>query len=338
MSVTNSKSTGASIKPVYVVAGETGRIRDAQLKELRDNVLAGADQTMCLRKFDGLKAEITEVLEELRTLPFLGSKRQVEIHQAEDFISRYRGELEEYLDSPSSTAALVLVLEKPLPGNQRLAKTINKIGHCYNLIPAKGENIAYKLVKLVKDTYSKTLEPDAARALQELVGESLGALAEELEKLSLYVGDRQAITVKDVEAVVGENRQLSVFEIINALTKQDAGEAMALLERLLAQDRNAEYTIIGLLAWHIRRLRRARVLLEQGLGDEQICGQAKVWYRKREFMQLLRKSSDESLRMACKELTQADRAVKTGKSSVRNAVERFIWSLAVQKVQTQSLR
>jgi DNA polymerase-3 subunit delta len=289
---------------------------------------------MCLREFDGPQTNIAEVLDELRTLPFLGSRRLVEIHAGEEFISKYRQSLEEYLALPSNTGVLVLVLEKPLPGNQRLAKLINKIGQCYNLNPGKGQDVPYTLVGMAKDRYSKVLQPDAARALGELVGESLSILVEELEKLSLYVGDRPTITVEDVEALVGENRQLSAFEMIDALIRQDTGQAMALLERVLAQDRSAEYTIIGLLAWHIRRLRKAKVLLEQGLGDEQICRQAKVWYRKREFMQLVKQSTAESLRLACKKLTQADRAIKTGASNVRNAVEKFIWSLAAQNAQT----
>ena len=338
MSAKTSKSAGASIKPVYTVAGETGRLRDAQLAQVREQVLAGADWAMCLREFDGLQTNIADVLDELRTLPFLGSRRLVEIHEAEEFVSKYRQALEEYLASPSKTGVLLLVLEKPLPGNQRLAKLINKIGQCYNLNPAKGQDVPYSLVRMAKDRYSKALQADAARALQELVGESLSRLVEELEKLSLYVGDRPTITVEDVEALVGENRQLSAFEMIDALIKQDTGQAMALLERVLVQDRSAEYTMIGLLAWYIRRLRKAKVLVDQGLSEEQICRQVKVWYRKREFMQLVRQSTAESLRLACKELTQADRAVKTGMSNVRNAVEKFIWSLAAQNIQAQSLK
>ena len=333
-----SEISSASIRPVYVIAGETGRLRDAQLAQVREQVLQEGEWSTCLREFDGPETNRAEVLDELRTLPFLGSRRLVEIHRAEEFVSKYRQALEEYLASPTNTGVLVLVMDKPLPGNQRLAKLINKIGKCYSLSPAKTQDIPYRLVKLAQDTYSKTLELDAARALQELAGESISALAEELEKLSLYVGDRPRITVKDVEALVGENRQLSVFEMIDALIKQDTGQAIRLLERLLSQDRSAEYTIIGLLAWYIRRLRKARVLLDQGLSEGQICSQVRVWYRKSEFMRLVRQSTAESLRSACKNLVQADRAVKTGASNVRNAVEKFMWSLAVQNSRTQSLK
>ncbi len=181
---------------------------------------------------------------------------------------------------------------------------------------------------MAKETYGKNLQPAAARALKELIGDSLNALAEELEKLSLYVGDRTAITIEDVQALVGQNRELSAFEITDALIKQDISRAMQLTERIFQQGRSAEYTIIGLLAWYIRRLRKARIMLDSKLSTPQICQQLKVWYRRDEFIRQAAQSSPESLRLACKQLTEADLAVKTGASSVRNAVERFILSFA----------
>ena len=162
-----------------------------------------------------------------------------------------------------------------------------------------------------------------------MAGESLNTLAEELEKLSLYVGDRRKITIEDVEALVGRNRELSAFEMIDALIKADTAGAMQLMERILEQDRSAEYTIIGLLAWHVRQLRKGRVMLSSGLSQAEICRQLRVWYRKQEeFMRQVKQSSDESLRLACKRLSEADHAVKSGSSKVRNAVERFILSFA----------
>ena len=335
MSVRTVKAGSGSIKPVYVISGETGRLRDAQLAQLREQVLAGCDWTMCRRTFDGSEADIGEVLDELRTLPFLGSRRVVEIHQADRFANDHRQALEEYLASPSTTGVLVFVLDKPLAGNLRLTKAIKKIGQCYSVGGAKRQDIPRALAVLAKDTYGKVLEHDAAQMLQELVGESLNRLAEELEKLSLYVGERPKITVEDVLVLVGQNRELSAFEMIDALVRQDPAKAMQLLERILAQDRSGEYTIIGMLGWYIRRLRKAQVLLAKGLNDGQICNQVRVWYRKSEFMRQVRQMKPESLRLACKQLMEADRAVKTGATRVRNAVERFIWSLTTGNVQAR---
>ena len=121
------------MKCVYVVSGESGRLRDARLAKLRKLLLEGCDWSMCLREFDGEEATIAEVLDELRTLPFLGSRRVVEIHRAEKFVREHRQVLEEYLGSPSTTAVLVLVVDKPLAGNLRVTKVIEKVGQSYSV-------------------------------------------------------------------------------------------------------------------------------------------------------------------------------------------------------------
>ncbi len=328
MTAKTSKTAPQTIKCVYVISGQSGRFRDAQLAKLRKSVLEGCDWSMCLRQFDAEQANIAEVLNELRTLPFLGPRRVVELHRADSFVKEHRQALEQYLTSPSTTAVLLLLLDKPLPGNLRITKVIHKLGSCYSLEPARTQDIPLVLARLAKDTYGKTLGPAAAGALQELTGNSLNALAEELEKLCLYVGDRAAISIEDVQALVGQNRELSVFEITDALIKQDTPRAMQLMERILHQDRNAQYGIIGLLAWYVRRLRKARVMLDSKLPSHQICQQLKVWYRRDEFIRQAAQSSAEGLRLACKQLTKADLAVKTGAANVPNAVERFILSFA----------
>ena len=335
MTAKTSKTVSQTIKPVYVISGQSGRFRDAQLAQLRKVVLEGCDWSMCLCQFDTEQAQISEVLDELRTLPFLGPRRVVELHRADSFVREDRQVLEEYLASPSTTAVLVLLLDKPLASNLRLSKVINKIGHCRSTEPSKGQDVSRVMVEQAKATYGKSLQRDAAEALLELTGESFNALAEELEKLALYVGERSAITIEDVQALVGQNRELSAFEMTDALVKQDIPRAIQLMEGVLQQDRSAEYKIIGLLAWYIRRLRKARTMMDRKVPAAQICRELRVWYRKEdEFIRLVGQSSAQMLRLACKQLCEADLAVKTGASSVRNAVERFILSFASNRSKT----
>ncbi|MCK4851427.1 MAG: hypothetical protein KAT11_08755, partial [Phycisphaerae bacterium] len=105
-----SKTASEPIKCVYVISGQSGRFRDAHLAKLRKAVLEDCDWSMCLRQFDTEQANIAQVLDELRTLPFLGPRRVVELHHADSFVREHRQALEEYLASPSTTAVLVLLL------------------------------------------------------------------------------------------------------------------------------------------------------------------------------------------------------------------------------------
>jgi DNA polymerase III delta subunit len=125
-----------------------------------------------------------------------------------------------------------------------------------------------------------------------MAGDSLGVLDQELEKLATYVGARPEITVNDLEALVGNNRERNVFELTDALARGDAPTALRLWERVLSTDRAAPFRAIGGLAWGIRK--RLEGAADAMLEDQLI------------------------------DLLEADLGSKTGLAGADRAVERFI--------------
>ena len=82
---------------------------------------------------------------------------------------------------------------------------------------------AWQLPKFVaqyaQDKHGKTMTGGSQNLVVELVGDEPGRLCSEVDKLAMYVGDNTAITVKDVESLVGHNRMFNVFAVIDSLTK-----------------------------------------------------------------------------------------------------------------------
>ena len=72
------------------------------------------------------KVELTEVLDELRTLPFLAEKRVVVLKNADKFVSEHRAALEKYFDEPSPTGVLVLTVDTWMKST-KLAKKLKKV-------------------------------------------------------------------------------------------------------------------------------------------------------------------------------------------------------------------
>src|SRR5438270_3128397 len=77
--------------------------------------------------YDGETAELAEVLDDLRSFAMFGAGKVVTVRNADDFVSRFREQLEDYLDTPCNSATLVLRLSS-LPANQRIHKIIKKVG------------------------------------------------------------------------------------------------------------------------------------------------------------------------------------------------------------------
>lgn len=81
--------------------------------------------------------------------------------------------------------------------------------------------------------FQKTMQPDALKLLFERVGFHPVAVVMETEKLALFVGDRDLITVEDVEAMVGRTREDALFELTDAFGKRQGARTLVLLNRLL---------------------------------------------------------------------------------------------------------
>ena len=78
----------------------------------------------------------------------------------------------------------------------------------------------------------KKMQPQALNALIERVGFHPVAVAMEAEKLALYVGERDTITVDDLEAMVGRTREDALFELTDAFAKRQGARTLVLLHRL----------------------------------------------------------------------------------------------------------
>jgi len=314
-----------SLEPAYVVCGPEAFLRREAVRTIADQVLADADRSLALSEFDASTTvpEPAEVLDDVRTLPFLAPRRLVIVRGADDFISRYRLELEKYLEKPCSTGVLLLEC-RTLPANTRLYKRVQAIGQVIKCEEIKGSAIPSWLTSRCQQAYGVRLDPRAAAMLFDLVGGDLGLLDGELAKLSLYVGGRGQITAADVEAAVGQHREEQVWEIMSAVAVGDEARALGRWEQVWQTDRAAPGRAIAGIAFTVRRLLAAKRAQEAGTPLRELAAMLMRW-RDEEGVQaeLAAFSTPQLERMLCK-LLDADVAAKTGGASVQSSIEAFI--------------
>lgn len=310
------------ICPIYVVAGPDIFLRTQALAGLRAELL-GKDQELGEVRIEGKSADLISVLDELRTLPFLADRRVAMVEDADKFISENREALEEYLKHPSPTGVLVLIVDS-WRKNTRLAKQVDQIGR---LIPAESLK-AYQLPPWVVGQVrqqGKEISMPAARELVAMVGTETGRLNNEVEKLVLYVGSRKQITVEDVAALSGQTSEESAFVLTDLMAEGKARDVVERLNRLLEMDRSAEYTLAGALTYSLRRLLKAKTLLEGGVSRQEVLSACKIYPGIADkFMGQLRRFSAERLRRLLDQLAKVDYANKTGLGQARMNLEKFI--------------
>ena len=122
-----------------------------------------------------------------------------------------------------------------------------------------------------------TLEPAAARELTDALAGNMLQIANELEKLTLYVSTPvrtveplhhpNTITLEDVETMVLAAKQRSLYELTDAMSRRDRPRALLLLRGLLNAADGGEDSAIGHLYLLARTFRQMLVLHENKVRD-----------------------------------------------------------------------
>lgn len=262
------------IGPVVILYGSEQFLKGLALKAVTANVLGAGEDELALRRFSGREIDLTAVLDELRTVSMWSARQLVCVEEADDFVTKYRGNLEKYLEKPSRKSVLVLEV-RTWPSNTRLAKKAAEIGlplDCNSLKPAE---LFTWLIECSRARHGRKLERAAAETLVDLAGTELGLLDQELEKLAAFVGEQGAIDVKVVESLVGGWRVETTWKMLDAVRDGQLGAALEYLDKLLTSGEHP-LKLLGGVNYVFRQLAKATELSRQGLPLPAALSQAGV--------------------------------------------------------------
>jgi len=249
--------------PVCVVSGDASFLKRHALVRLREAVLGGGEGDFSQSAFAGPEALFRDVEEELSTRAMFGAgKRLVIIEDADEFVTRYRSELEDYVARPRQGSVLVLEV-KSWPSTTRLYKAIAAGGLSIDCSAPSGPQLTKWLVTWAKQAHAAQLTAAAADMLVEMIGPELGLLDQELAKLALSAGEGGKITPDMVTQMVGTWRAKTAWVMLDAALDGDVRKALVELDRLLLAGENP----IGILAQagaSLRRLASATRLVLNG--------------------------------------------------------------------------
>lgn len=249
--------------PLVVLHGEEAHLKESARRALCRIVLgsdAGSD--LGLTRLPGKEAEWRTVRDELLTVSMFGDRRLVVVDDADEFVTRWRAQLEEYADKPSRSAVLALDV-KTWRKNTRLAKKLDAGGLELECAELTGGRLIGWLVDHARDQYGKQLTRDAATLMTQLAGTGMALLDQELAKLAAYVGDRARIGVEEVHALVGGWKAETTWKMTGAVRDGNASVALQALDKLLGAG-EAPQKVLGGINFVFRKFGRATELSRHG--------------------------------------------------------------------------
>ncbi len=254
---------GRELPPVVAMGGAERVYVDDALAIVRRRALEGGMADFNHDRVSARERGMPEIATLCRTLPVMARRRLVEVRDAEHIKETGLSALDEYLDRPSPETVLALVFGD-MDMRDKLPKLVDKKALLCRFGHPKEREMPTHVLRRAK-RHGLKLDRDAVDALAATVGADLTLLERALEKLALVADDGGAVSAGLVEKHVADTHLEDAFAFARAVAVQDARSALSALAALQAA-REEPLRIVGLLAWQLRQIARARAILDDG-GD-----------------------------------------------------------------------
>jgi DNA polymerase III delta subunit len=321
------------LRPVYVAYGNNPFEVGQAVAALKARAGRDGDAALSVIELPRDQRDLTAVMDALRSVPMFVDYTMVVLQGAGEFVARHRKALESYLDSPSPSGVLVVTVER-WNRTTRLAKRVAELrGDVACWLPRSADEVLGWVQRRARTEHGKRLDAAAARLLADLCQDDPAALAAELAKLELYVGQAEAIRQEDVAAVAMSYADYKPFDLCDHLAAGDLAGAMAVVAALMDQGLPVAL-LVGTLRSHFRRLLEARLLSDRE-GTRAAVARFGGPPRQREaFGRQVQRWSADRLTAAYRHLLEADLAAKTSRLPDRLIAERLLLALAARSEAT----
>lgn len=206
-------------QPVYFLHGEEpfyiDQITDAAIKHILEESERDFNQTVVY----GKDVDLNALQEQVKQFPMMAEKQLVILKEAQDV--RDWTPLENYFDSPVPTTVFIICHKyKKADKRKKFFKSIQKNGVIFESNKVY-ENQIDGWIKSYLKTKGYTITPKASILLIDFLGNSLGKIAKELDKLSIILEKGTEISEVHIEENIGISKDYNPFELSNAIAKRD---------------------------------------------------------------------------------------------------------------------
>lgn len=337
ISVLNDIKRG-TVSLVYLFYGPERLLLNETLDKLTAFLAPGGTGDFNYEKFDGGSASPSQVVNAANTLPVFAEKRLVVVTNVPWFSAAKGGGEESqnsemttlmaYLENPSPTTCLVLVAGEKVDGKRKTVKAIKKSGQVIEFTSLKGMDLNKWMEKRFKEK-GKKADRGALDYLAVAVGNNMSALDQEIDKAVLFAHPKTEVSLQDVTETVSKSSNLTVFNLVDAVSKKDSASAVLQL-RELVQNGEAEIKILALLARQMRILLQIKSLSGKGWGESQIASDLGLHpFVVKKGLQQNKNFSIEELIKALEILLETDVKSKTGKGEHLALLETAILRMCV---------
>jgi DNA polymerase-3 subunit delta len=331
---------------LHILNGEDLFRRNEALQSLRAELEAAAGGLGQTSRYDLKEKPLDEVLTACRTAGFFAESRLVIIDNLLDRYSGNRGRgrgrktprRNETADPPSEMDSVVealtnlppattVVLVDNVQDSNALLKALTPVAKVETFPFLRDRELGPWFDKRLRERGVRFTPAARDRILRLIDGAHAGELAQEIDKLALYCGDRP-VEVTDVDAMVSAAQAYKIWDLTDAVVDGRREAALRVAQELL-NDKQAATLQVYMLTRHYRQLILLQAYLAEGAGQQDALSRLGIHpYVAEKLPRQLRRYGPGDLEAAYARLLETDAAIKRGLLDEETALTLLITDLA----------
>jgi len=321
------------ILPFYYFYGDENFLIEDTIRTIKEKVVGSSPSGFNLHIYYANEDSPEEIINAAWTRPFLSQRKLLVVRNADGFSGKQLESFLPYLKKPTSTTCLIFVA-KNADTRKKFFQELKKIGGMVQFKSLSENRMAFWIKKEV-EKLAKKISPEALSFLIENTGGSLENIFHEMQKVVLYVGEKNLIEINDLEDIIVDSTTRSVFDLIFYLGNKDSKNSLKVLDKMLLNG-DPPLLILTMIIRQIRLILRAKEILGQGGSFREMKKSLNVpeFTLKRLASQTKHFSFDELIK-SYTYLLETDLALKSSIVSKQLILEKLIINLSRQNDTTQ---
>jgi DNA polymerase-3 subunit delta len=250
-------------KPIYFLMGEESYYIDLITDYIASNILDESEKALNQIVFYGRDTTVTDIINTARKYPMMASHQVVIVKEAQTLTDI--DNLSYYAEAPLHSTILVINYKyKTLDGRKKLSRIISAKGILFESKKIYDDKVPGWITNWLKER-KKDIELKASVMLAEFLGNDLGKIVNELEKLIITLPEgSDTITAEHIEKNIGISKDYNNFELNKALIQKNVLKANRIINYFaINQNNNPMYLTISSLYYFF-----SRVLLYHHIEDK----------------------------------------------------------------------
>lgn len=251
------------IKSIYFLMGEEAYYIDAISDFIEASILSEEEKGFNQMVLYGRDVSIEDIISHAKRYPMMAERQVIIVKEAQDLVKTIEN-LIGYVENPQPTTVLVICYKyKTIDKRKKLYKSIAKSGVIFESKKLY-ENQIPEWIRRVLAGQGYTISPKAALMLVEFLGNDLGKINNELEKLQLIIKPGEKITAHDIEENIGISKDFNNFELQKAIGEKNMKKAFSIVQYFAHNSKNHPMVItVALLYSFFSKLLKYHALTDK---------------------------------------------------------------------------